>query len=148
MATIDFLLLANHVEVQNGLLYASGAGWSDLHLHPNPEGELPPHRFAVGTSVLIPWDETNQSHHLTVRVEREEDGTELTRVEGDIEVGRPPGLPVGAEQHVNFAITAEVAFPGQGIYRVVAEVDADARSVRFRVHDQSKQQAPRSAPTI
>lgn len=91
MATIEFLLLANHAEVQNGLLYVSGAGWSDMFQQPpGPEGQFAPNHFGIGASISVPWDETNQPHHLVILILREEDSSELARVETDIEVGRPP----------------------------------------------------------
>jgi hypothetical protein len=138
VATIEFLFLANHAEVRDGLLFALGVGWSDLYRgQPTAEGQFPPHHFAVGTSISIPWNETNQPHRLTIRIEQE-DQAELSRVETDIEVGRPPGLSVGANQRVVFALAADVAFPAQGGYRVVAGVDEDERSVSFRVLDSPK----------
>lgn len=139
MATIDFLLLANHAEVQGGLLYVSGAGWSDLYRQPDPEGRFPANHFGVGASVLIPWDETNQPHHLTIQIELE-DGTAVSRVETDVEVGRPPGLPPEADQRVIVGLGVDTVFPTQGAYRIVAEVDEDSRSVNFRVHDRPKPQ--------
>jgi len=138
MASIEFLLLANHVEVQNGLLYASGAGWSDaFRPPPGPEGQITVNHFGIGTSISIPWDETNQPHHLTISIQREGNDTELSRIETDIEVGRPPGLPAGIDQRAVFGIGADIAFPEQGSYRIVATVDEDTRSVNFRVHDSS-----------
>ena len=136
MATIEFLLLANHAEVQNGLLYASGAGWSDLFRPPpGPEGQIPINHFGIGASISIPWDETNQPHHLTIAIQRAEGSEEVSRFETDIEVGRPPGLPAGTVQRAVFGIGVDIAFPEQGSYRVVATVDEDTRSVNFRVRD-------------
>lgn len=136
MATIEFLLLANHVEVQNGLLYASGAGWSDI-FRPSSgqEGQVPPNHFGIGASISIPWEETNQPHRLTISIQRTEDEVELARIETDIEVGRPPGLVTGTEQRAVFGIGADVTFTDQGTYRVMAEVGEDVRSVAFRVRD-------------
>lgn len=136
MATIEFLLLANHVEVQNGLLYASGAGWSDMFRQPPGQNEQPPpNHFGIGASISIPWDETNQPHRLTISIQHTKDEAELARIETDIEVGRPPGLPTGTEQRAVFGIGADIAFPEQGTYRIVAEVGEDARSVTFRVRN-------------
>jgi len=147
MATIEFLLLANHAEVQNGLLYASGAGWSDIFRPPHgPEGQVQVNHFGIGASISIPWEETNQPHRLSISIQREEGDAELSRIETDVEVGRPPGLPVGTEQRAVFGIGADMAFPEQGGYRVVATVDGDTRSVYFRVRDVPPQflgEAPR-----
>jgi hypothetical protein len=60
----------------------------------------------------------------------------VSGVETDVEVGRPPGLPAGTDQRVVLGLGVDTVFPQEGNYRVVAEVDEDARSVDFRVHDQ------------
>ena len=110
-----------------------------MYRQPSPEGQFPPHHFGIGASVLIPWDQTNQPHHLTIRIELE-DKTVVSQVETDVEVGRPPGLPAGTDQRVLLGIGVDTVFPSQGTYRVAAEVDEDTRSVSFRVHDQPKPQ--------
>ncbi len=148
MASIEFLFLANHAEVQNGLLYTSGAGWSEMYrLVPGQESQAPPNHFAIATSILVPWEETNQPHRLTIWIERDGEGPQLVRAEVGIEVGRPPGLPAGTDQRAVFAMPIDIAFPEQGGYRVVAEVDDDTRSVSFRVHDQRMPPLPQSEPT-
>ena len=143
MATVEYLLLANHVEVQNGLLYVSGGGWANLYRGQlAPEAPPPVNYFGIGASVLIPWDETNQLHHLVIRIERD-DEQELARIETDMEVGRPPGLPSGADQRIAVGFGVNLAFPEEGGYRAVAQIDEDTRSVDFRVFDQPKPQIPR-----
>jgi hypothetical protein len=138
VATIEFLFLANHAEVQNGLLYASGAGWSELYRgQPPQEGESPPNHFAVAASVLIPWEETNQPHYLTIQI-GPEGGEPLSQVEVGVEVGRPPGLDSEIEQRAILAVTANVLFPEAGNYRVTAQLGEEARWIGFRVHDEQK----------
>jgi hypothetical protein len=139
LASIDFLFLANHVELQNGLLYASGAGWSDLYRLPDEEGRFSVNHFGIAVSVAVPWDETNQPHHLILRIEQE-DETEVSRVETDVEVGRPPRLPAGSVQRVVLGLGVDTVFPTEGGYRFVATIDEDTRSVDFRVHDQPRPQ--------
>ncbi len=139
MASIDFLFLANHAELQNGLLYASGAGWSDLFRSPDKEGRLPVNHFGIAVSVSVPWDETNQPHRLALSIDQE-GGEVLSRVETDVEVGRPPRLPAGSEQRVVLGLGVDIVFPTEGGYRVVATVDEDTRTVNFRVHDQPRPQ--------
>ncbi len=135
MASIEYLFLANHAEVQNGLLYALGAGWAEMYRFVPDEGHPPPNHFAIATSVLVPWEETNQPHRLTVWIERDGDGPQLIQAEVQIEVGRPPGLPAGTDQRAVLALPIDFAFPEQGSYRAVAEVGEHRSSASFRVHD-------------
>jgi hypothetical protein len=139
MPTIEFLFLANYAEIQNGLLYASGAGWSELYRGKlPPESQPPVSHFAIAMSVLVPWEETNQAHHLTIQIEPEGEGDALSRVEMDVEVGRPPGLPSGIEQRAMVALTVNIPFPKAGNYLIVAQVSGEERQIGFRVHNESK----------
>jgi hypothetical protein len=106
---------------------------------PDEEGRFPVNHFGIAVSILVPWDETNQPHHLALRIEQE-DNTEVSRVETDVEVGRPPRLPAGSDQRVVLGLGVDIVFPTEGSYRVVATVDEDTRSVNFRVHDQPRPQ--------
>ncbi len=138
MASIEFLMLANHAEAVNGLLYISGGGWTELYRGQlGPNGEPPINHFGIATSVSVPWEETNRRHRLVITIKRD-DETELARVEADIELGRPPGLPEGAEQRATLGIGADIAFPELGGHRIVAQVGDNERSVDFRVRDQSE----------
>ena len=134
MPTIEFLVIANHAEAREGLLYLSGACWSDVWRTIAPGGAPPITHFGVGVAVVVPWGETNRRHHLTVRIE-DEDGKEITRVEGDLELGRPVGISPGSDQRAVVAMNADLVFPDPGGYRLLAEVGEDRRAVSFRVHD-------------
>jgi hypothetical protein len=134
---IENLLLANHVESLNGLLYISGGGWTDLTRPLIPGQGPPPTHLGVGMSVLVGWTETNRRHHVLVYIEPEDSGEPLLRAEAELEVGRPPGAVEGADQRAALAFSGEVVFPASGGYRLVAELgDSETRSVSFRVHDE------------
>ncbi len=136
MAEIEYMLLANHAEAVNGLLHVLGAGWTDQWRGRQPPDVPPPlTHFAIGVSVLVPWTETNRPHHLILTIESE-DGSELGRVEADLEIGRPPRIPVGSDQRAVLAINVNIQFPGPGGYRVVARLGEQTRSGSFRVHDE------------
>ncbi|MBI4728610.1 MAG: hypothetical protein HY775_03805 [Acidobacteria bacterium] len=136
MAEIEFLILADHAEAVGGKLYLTGAGWTDSWRGPQPEGQpLPITHFGIAVSVLVAWTETNRPQHLRMRIENEDGTTQHATVEGDIEVGRPPGLPPGSDQRAVLAVNANVQFPSPGGYRIVAEVGEGVRTVSFRVHD-------------
>jgi hypothetical protein len=139
-ATIDFIILANHVEAVNGLLYISGGGWTDHWRTLQPGSPPPSSRLAIGVSIRIPWMATNQVLALTMRVEDADGAAPLVTIRGEFNVGRPPHLPPGSEQHAGFSFEATVTFPAPGEYRVVAELNdgEDVRRWPFRVHDRTE----------
>lgn len=136
-AQIETLVLANHAEAVNGLLYIAGGCWT-IHWRQTPsEGQPPPiSHFGIALAVLIPWTQTNRRHHLTLRIEPEDGGEPLVSVDGDLEVGRPPGVSPGSDQRAVLAVNADVQFPKAGGYRVLAELSSGhTRSVSFQVRD-------------
>jgi len=134
MPQIEMLTVANHAEAINGLLYLTGAGWTDLRRPVGPAGQIPLNHIGIGLSILVSWNETNQKHRVILRIE-DADGKSLVNVEGEIEMGRPAGLPPGSDLRGVMAINGEVLFQAAGVYRVVAAVGQNMRSVTFRVHD-------------
>ncbi len=132
MPEIEFVTVANHAEVLNGLLYLQGAGWTDLRLPLGPDGLPGIVHFGIAVSILIGWNETNQRYPLTLKV-LHEDGFELINVAAQAEAGRPAGARPGAELRSALAINAQVQFPRPGGYELRAELDDKVRSVAFRV---------------
>jgi len=135
MPQVETLILANHAEAVNGLLYIAGGGWTDHWRPPMPEGQVPISSLGIGVGILVPWGETNRKHTITLRIESEDGGPQLTQLEGEIEVGRPPGIPDGIDQRAVLGINFNLQFPAAGGYRIVAECRESTRSVSFRVHD-------------
>ncbi len=135
MAQIELLTLANHAEVQNGLLYLSGAGW-DRVTRAYKEGKKPrPQHFAIALSVLVPWSETNQRHEVVIRVEDEDGHHKLMEAKANIEVGRPPGKVPGSDSRSPLVVTGILQFPKAGGYRVRATLGDEQRDYAFRVID-------------
>jgi len=136
MAEIEFMTLANHAEAQNGLLYLSGAGWTDAHVPFSTEGPSVPFHLGAGVSLLVPWTQTNRRLLFEIRVEHEDGGDPLIQLGGELQVGRPVGIPEGSDQRAAFAISGEVQFPRAGGYRLVGVLNGEpTRTVSFRVHD-------------
>src|SRR5262245_18152609 len=135
MVRVDFLLVANHVEVINGLLYVSGGGWTEHSRVLTPNGPALSH-LGIGGSVRVPCTATKQPHSLTLIIE-DEAATPVVNMDGQINVGRPPQLPAGSEQPVQLGCPLNVVCPHAGTYRIVAAVDEDGDTKRwtFRVHD-------------
>lgn len=137
---IETLMLANHAEAINGLLYISGGGWRH-HWRPKPQGDepVPPAPLGIAVSLLVPWADTNQKYSLTLRLEREDGGEPLVKVDGEFETGRLPGEPPGSDQRAVFAMNLPIQYPSAGGYRVVAKVGQnEEKSVSFVVHDQEQ----------
>jgi hypothetical protein len=136
MPEIEYLLLADHAEAVNGKLYVMGAGWTNVSRPPRPAPDaMPITHFGVGVSVLVPWTQTNNRHHLIVRIESEDGEPVLGRVEADLEVGRPPGLRHGSDQRAVLALNVDMTFPAPGGYRIVAELGDQTKTASFQVMD-------------
>lgn len=137
MAEIALLTLANHAEVQNGLLYISGAEWDTVTRTCPAGGQAKPQHLAVALSVVVPWTEANTPQTVSIRMEDEDGLANLLEARLDLEVGRPPGKPHGSDSRSTVAFNGEVRFPKQRGYRVVARIgEADMKSYSFRVVDQ------------
>ena len=135
MPSIEFIVLANHAEVRDGLLFLAGGCWTDHWRGIQPGGPPPVSHLGIGAAVLVEWDETNRRHHLVLRLETD-DGKEIAKVDGDLEMGRPTGIPAGSEQRAVIAINFDLQFPTPGGYRVVGQLGEQVKRVAFRVHDQ------------
>jgi hypothetical protein len=137
MAEIEYAILANHAEAHNGLLYLQGGGWTDANVPFPPEGPSTPLHFGIAVSVLVPWTETNRTHRLQIRIEHEDGGPPVLQMDGELEVGRPPGAQQGADQRAVLTANSITQFPRAGGYRLVAKVNnSKLRTVSFRVRDQ------------
>ena len=120
---IDFLILADAAQVAEGKLYLLGGGWDRLAVNALAAAQL----VGVAVGVLVPWAETNTPGTLTLTIEDEDGGQVLPPVTVRVEVGRPAGLPAGAEQRVMVAFNAQLALPRLGEYAVTATLDGGAR---------------------
>lgn len=124
---LDWILLANYAEVNNGLLYISGGGWDTITVQAPIEG-TPEGVFTVvqGTLVirlLFHQTETGRDHTFRVSIV-DEDGNEIGSAGGEMRVTRTPGLPVGWPQAVNLPIPLTgVAVPKPGMYTISCQVN-------------------------
>ncbi|MGH7697632.1 MAG: DUF6941 family protein [Candidatus Dormibacteria bacterium] len=132
---LELLILANHVEAVNGLLYVSGGGWTD-HWRPAAQGGQPViSHLGVGVTVLVPWTASGVLHTLALAIE-DASGNQVAAVSAQLNPTRPQGLPTGSEQRAVLALSLNLVFPAPGEYQVAARLgDSQARTVGFRVHD-------------
>jgi hypothetical protein len=129
---IDYALVADYAEVSGGKLYLMGGGWDTFTVAEVPASI----RMAVVAGVRVGWEETNQRIPVRIFIE-DDDGKELVRIEGEVNMGRPPGLPPGSTQLSQVAANLPLTAPAHGGYRVrVVAGEGEAaqeRSLPFRV---------------
>lgn len=125
----EWILLADHAEVINGKLYLMGGGWEVLTVNALPTQ----HRCAVAVAFSVPWNETNQRHDIEIEI-ADEDGHPIATITGAIEVGRPPGIPLGSAQRVPMAVNLALQLENAGVYVVSTRIEnQDSKRTSFRV---------------
>jgi Family of unknown function (DUF6941) len=137
-------ILCNHAEAVNNLLYISGGGIEISYVQP---GSGPPYvcNVGLGLMVTVPWDQTNQQHVVEVELISEDgqpiqvpvtpDRTQPLHARIAFNVGRPPGLTVGDEQHVAVAANLPaLPMPALAKYEFIIRIDGhDERRLPYRV---------------
>ncbi len=127
---LEWLILADSAQVAEGKLYLLGGGWDLLgatHAFPVQK------HLAIAASFLVAWGEMNQTHPIELAV-ADDAGHELARIGGQIEVGRPAGVPLTHAQRHQFAVEATVTFEHAGPYAILARIGAEeAGRVLFSV---------------
>lgn len=127
------MLLCDYAEALNGKLYITGGGWTQYR----GKDAI---ACSVAVSLSVPWTQTNQKHSLALELQTEDRETvsdpdgNAVRIEGEFEVGRPPGAVPGDP------IVNTLAFRFQGLtipsggYRFSFSIDGSEEGVcRFRV---------------
>ena len=66
---IEWLILGDYAHMADGKLYLQGGGWERLNVN---SGFPTKQMFGIATSVLVPWDETNQLINLEIEVQTED----------------------------------------------------------------------------
>lgn len=100
------MLLADSAQVAQNKLYVLGGGWDVLGPQVGPT--------AIAMLIQVPWDQSNRRHHWRMELV-DSDGEpvalptpmgseEPVAVEGDFEVGRPPGIPPGTPLAIPIAM--------------------------------------------
>lgn len=135
--TVESLILANHVDVANGLLYISGAGWT-IHRRVTPQGSAPSlSHLGLAIIVAVPWHQTNLTHNLIIEF-RDEDGNVIANITSQLNAGRPAGMRPGTIQYVNVGLSMNIGFLHPGDYEIVASIgglESSERRWSFQVQD-------------
>lgn len=137
-------ILCNHAEAVNNLLYLSGGGIDATFVGP---GASPPYivNLGIGIMVTVPWGQTNQQHVVEVELISEDgqpvhvqtgpDATQPLHARLAFNIGRPPGITVGDDQHVCLAANLpSLPIPALGKYEFIIRIDGhDERRLAYRV---------------
>ncbi len=98
------MLLCDSAQSVGGKLFILGGGWSLLKTTGQPM------TMALAVKLAIPWSQANERHRIEAEL-MTADGTTVThegnevRAEGEIEVGRPPGLKQGTPLDAAFVLS-------------------------------------------
>jgi hypothetical protein len=128
------LLLCDHAEAVGGKLYINGGGWNVLLRAGVPVN------VSLAILIEVPWDEAETEHRLRAYLLTEDGATvdgpfgEPIAVDGEFQVGRPPGVKPGTTLNTPLAINFNALALDAGGYEWRLEVD-DALVARkpFRV---------------
>lgn len=126
MMKTEWLILADHADIAAGKLYVNGGGWDMLTANtPFPVAQ----HMAIAAAFSVPWEDTNQRHTIEIEV-LTADGESLAKAGGQIEVGRPAGLPPGQTQRAQLAVNLTLTLTGPGTYVIVSRIEGqeDAQS--------------------
>lgn len=104
------MLLADYAQVAGDKLTVVGAGWS---VTPSEANAVP---FGIGIVIQVPWDLANRQHRWALELV-DADGQPVTmsapdntatpiRLDGEFEVGRPPGLLPGVDLQATLAVNS------------------------------------------
>ena len=137
---LDWMMLANYAEVgSGGLLTIAGGSWDTTTINAPLPAEAPPEvvAFVQGylvVRILFHVTETDRDHGFAISV-MDEDGGDVARLDGSIDVARQPDLPPGWDHGVNIAVQL-TGMPLQrfGLYTISLQVDGQHLGDRpFRV---------------
>ena len=141
---IEWLIVADAAQVVGNKLYMMGGGWDRLTVR---SGFPVNQHMGIALAFKIPWSETNERHSFEIEVATDDCQT-LQKINGELEVGRPPGVPAGSDQRAQIAATANVEFKQPGQYTIIARLDGeDIKSIVFNVTDGNQVSGRGTAPT-
>jgi hypothetical protein len=92
-------------DAPTGKVHMMGAGWSVTAPLPSPR--------AVAVFIKVGWTEANEPHKFSLRLVNADGqtvmaegpaGTQPIEFQGNLEVGRPPGIPQGSEIDASFVV--------------------------------------------
>jgi len=127
---VEWLILADYVEIIGGKLYLMGGGWDVLTVNAAFPLARP---VGLAAAFSVAWDETNQLHRVEIEFQTD-DGQSVGNVRAQFEVGRPAGVKAGQDQRFQLAANVPLNLSAPGTYVIVARVEGqEQRRVPFNV---------------
>ena len=122
------MLLADHAQAADGKLNIIGAGWNMAGPEPSPA--------AIAILFEVPWDRANERHAFKLELVDADgypvliptpEGEQPLVIEGEFEVGRPPGVKRGTPLSFPFALNlGPQPIPPGGRYEWRLTVDEES----------------------
>jgi hypothetical protein len=125
---IEFLIIADAVDVVKGKLYMMGGAWDRWASRTYPS----PMRLGIAVGLLVSWDETNQKLGVRLSIIDADGKAVVPDINGQVEVGRPLGMTPGSTQRAILPINVGFPLPKSGRYEIRAAVpDGTEKKVTF-----------------
>jgi len=132
-----------------GKVHMLGAGWTVIGPGPSPH--------AVVVLIKVEWTEANRPHDFVLELLDADSnlvrvpspaGSQLLRFAGNLEVGRPPGIPEGSEIDTSFVVQLQpLQLNGGQRYRWRLTIDTEeTASEAFFVRPAPRPQQPTPPP--
>jgi len=139
----EFLFLAEAAESANGKIFIHGGG---VDRHNVLADAKPPIQLKadIALGILTDWNETNRTHLLAVTIYTE-DSKSVWKMEGQFEVGRPPGAKPGQQFRQLIAVKGPIPLPDRGAFKMVLELDGKEQEPPFRFWIENLALAPAAA---
>ena len=123
------MLLCDSAQSVGGKLFILGGGWSLIKKTEQPMS------MALAVKLGIPWSRSNERHRIHAQLESDQGSVvqhegEDVRAEGEIEVGRPPGLKPGTPLDAAFVLSFQGLALEPGGYVWVLRAGSDALLAR------------------
>jgi len=135
---VQWAMLANAVEVRDGLVNMLGGAWDSIAVTQTPEEDAPlaVMRATLVLRVLLDRSETGRDHTIELRVV-DADGAVQAQTSGTFSVKPNPGLPIGWDQGLVLPISLSGARLNRiGGHEVTILIDGEfLHSVPFQVVD-------------
>ena len=127
---VEWLILADYVEIIGGKLYLMGGGWDVLTVNAAFPLARP---VGLAAAFSVAWDETNQLHRVEIEFQTD-DGQSVGNVRVQFEVGQPAGVKAGQDQRFQLAANVPLNLSAPGTYVIVARIEGqEQRRVPFNV---------------